>query len=769
MAIGYDWLYNYLSNSSRNTIASAIKVKGIERTTGSFANQSWMTNDNNWNQVCNAGISAGVAAVYDENPVYYQALIDRAVNSVKIPMGVYKYNGSYPEGMGYWDYGTTFNVLFIDLLQKMWGTDRELLAMEGFLNTVSFVTHMQGNATKQISGASLKSINPLPFNFADCGSGVGALPAMFWLATQSGNVAHLYGEMQKLAFSLENSASSLTKNRLLPFLLIWSMNLSFNDLPAPVETAYLAQGKSAVAALRSGWSSSDIYLAVKGGTPSANHAHMDVGSFVMEANDVRWAIDFGMSDYNTLETNGVDLWNGKQDSERWDVFRYNNMAHNTLTFNGKKQLVTGNAGIENFINTKVQKSVELNLTSLYQDEVENCHRSAAIVSDRYVEIKDQIKAKSNPLSVRWNLLTQAVPQKVSDRIIKLVQSEKVLYLIFDGTEVVTANAWTTKPSTSYEEQNGGTYFTGFEFTIAAGKSATITVKMVPEGDELLSGLDLNTSGIKLNEDFESFDLYSLSKGFVSWKMNPASNGSLKAVTGEIVPNPFRKGINTSNKVMKIERQDDSEYITSANAGQVTYRGAQAFGYDLRVNPNSVIEFKYYKNGPGKIGVRIYDGMGNMLLVDFADPYEQMANYSTAQWRTAQFEVGKLDLTKFNFSASGYLLISLERNGTESFQEKELIIYVDDVRMFPLSTTDALKVEVNHRFNAYFDSSEQLCVINLPDQTRMIKLFDMNGRQLKELLIAGNSAVIDAKRFSPGIFVVQAISAAGGATVIKVAK
>jgi hypothetical protein len=105
-------------------------------------------------------------------------------------------------------------------------------------------------------------------------------------------------------------------------------------------------------------------------------------------------------------------------------------------------------------------------------------------------------------------------------------------------------------------------------------------------------------------------------------MNPASNGSLKAVIGEVVTNPFKSGINTSDKVLQVKRQNDSEYVTSANAGNFTYRGAQAYGYDLRVNTSSVVEFKYYKNAPGKIGVRIYDGNGNMLLVDFTDPYEQ---------------------------------------------------------------------------------------------------------------------------------------------------
>ncbi|MBV5312913.1 MAG: heparinase II/III family protein [Prolixibacteraceae bacterium] len=764
MAIGYDWLYSYLSVSSRTTIASAIKSKGIEKS----ANQSWLTSDNNWNQVCNAGISAGVAAVFDENPTYYQTLIDRAVTSIKIPMGVYKYNGAYPEGMGYWDYGTTFNVLFIDLLQRMWSTDRQLLEVEGFLSTVNFVTHMQGNATKQLSGGALKSINPLPFNFADCGNGIGVLPGMFWLAARSSDQTCIYNELQKLVFTLDNSPTGLTGNRLLPFLLIWSMNLSITDLPAPVETTYLAQGKSAVTAMRSGWGTNDIYLAMKGGTPSSNHAHMDIGSFVMEANDIRWAADLGMSDYNALETNGVDLWNMSQTSERWDVFRYNNMAHNTLTINGKKQLVTGNSLMENLVNTSALKSVELNLTSLYQNDVTNCRRTGTIVSNRYVEIKDEIKAKTNPLTVRWNLGTQAVPQKVSNKIIKLTQSTKSLYLIFEGTDQVEAKAWSTKPSTTYEEQNSDFYFTGFEFSVAAGATQTVTVKMVPAGDPILSGLDLNTAGNALNEDFESFNIGSLSSGFVSWKMNPPSNGTAKAILGEVISNPSKSGINTSNKVLRVKRQDDSEYVTPANAGLITYRGAQAYGYDLRVNTNSVIEFKYYKNAPGKIGVRIYDGNGNVLIVDFTDPYEQTANYSTAQWRTAQFAVGSLDLSKFSYTASGYLLISPERNSTETYQEKELTLYVDDVKMLPLLPTAIETMKTDQSFSAFYDrQSNRICVRNLPENTRKVRLFDIMGRLHQEVLVFGDYALIEAGNNSNSVYIIQVLSGNGTAKSIKV--
>ena len=104
--------------------------------------------------------------------------------------------------------------------------------------------------------------------------------------------------------------------------------------------------------------------------------------------------------------------------------------------------------------------------------------------------------------------------------------------------------------------------------------------MVTEGDPILDGVDPSSVGNPLNETFETFTSGSLFGGFVSWKTNPASNGTYKAVLGEVVVNPFKTGINTSNQVLRIVRQDDSQAITSANSGQVTYRGAQqAWGYD----------------------------------------------------------------------------------------------------------------------------------------------------------------------------------------------
>ncbi len=112
MAIGYDWIYPTLSSESRKTISQAIITHGLNTSLDDRYN-AFLKVSNNWNQVCNAGITFGALAVYEDEPDLAKQLIKRAVNSIKLPMHDYAPNGAYPEGYGYWNYGTTFNVLFL--------------------------------------------------------------------------------------------------------------------------------------------------------------------------------------------------------------------------------------------------------------------------------------------------------------------------------------------------------------------------------------------------------------------------------------------------------------------------------------------------------------------------------------------------------------------------------------------------------------------------------------------------------------------------------
>jgi hypothetical protein len=114
VAIGYDWLFESLSEDSRRVIKDAILKKGLEPSMNAKHN-SWLKATHNWNQVCNAGMTFGALAIYEDNPELAKNIIRRSVASIKLPMADYKPDGAYPEGYGYWVYGTSFYLMFLKL------------------------------------------------------------------------------------------------------------------------------------------------------------------------------------------------------------------------------------------------------------------------------------------------------------------------------------------------------------------------------------------------------------------------------------------------------------------------------------------------------------------------------------------------------------------------------------------------------------------------------------------------------------------------------
>ena len=96
VAIGYDWLYDHMTPSQRQTAKEAIVEKGFvpaddERYAG-FYNLA-----NNWNQVCCSGLLYGALATYEEHPEHARELIDLYVKSVPFALACYAPDGGYPE------------------------------------------------------------------------------------------------------------------------------------------------------------------------------------------------------------------------------------------------------------------------------------------------------------------------------------------------------------------------------------------------------------------------------------------------------------------------------------------------------------------------------------------------------------------------------------------------------------------------------------------------------------------------------------------------
>ncbi|HID57468.1 TPA: DUF4962 domain-containing protein, partial [Candidatus Poribacteria bacterium] len=68
-AIGYDWLYDFLSEDEKRMIREAILENGIYPAMKVYEGRGWWARCNhNWNQVCNGGIGIGTLAIAEEIP-----------------------------------------------------------------------------------------------------------------------------------------------------------------------------------------------------------------------------------------------------------------------------------------------------------------------------------------------------------------------------------------------------------------------------------------------------------------------------------------------------------------------------------------------------------------------------------------------------------------------------------------------------------------------------------------------------------------------------
>lgn len=466
LAIGYDWLFDELPDESKQKIKEAIVAKGIEP---SFIEEyNWfLKREHNWNQVCNAGITYGAMAIMEDYPELADSIVNRAFKTIPKVMVNYGPDGAYPEGYIYWGFGTSFNVLFLSAVETYFGTDRGLTQIPGFLKTGEFMQNMLAPSVT-------------PFNWSDTDIKRELQPAMFWFAETNNDPSLLW--MEKMILRT-NDFSEFLKNRYLPALLIWGKNVPLEKIPEPASKVWVGQGKNPVCLMRTSWSDPNaIYLGYKVGSPSVTHGHMDVGSFVMEAEGIRWSMDLGFREYEALESKGLKLFGHTQDAQRWTIFRLNNYSHSVLTINDKLQSVKGYAKIDKYSNKIDFMNAVSDISEVYNGQLKKATRGVGIVNESYAVVRDEIETLDNSTTVRWNMVTPA-DVELKEKGAKLTKEGKTLFLKVKGSANIKMKTWSTAPTNDYDLQNPGTIMVGFECEIPANTKESFEVLLVPSAAE----------------------------------------------------------------------------------------------------------------------------------------------------------------------------------------------------------------------------------------------------------------------------------------------
>ena len=443
VAIGYDWLYNDLSKQDRKTIRDGLIRHGVD--TG-LKGGWWVKRENNWNQVCHCGLSLAAIALATDVPAKAEKLLQSAKANHARALEVYAPNGAYPEGPGYWNYGTSFSVLMSSALTSTIGSDWGILDRPGFIDSFTYRIQVEGPFGSVV-------------NYADGRNRVGSSPCHFYLAKRTQTPGFSRFAMQSLTpdFSTISSKTHKRKdgsvNRFLPLAIAWYV-------PEKKETQsnldWFAQGPKGVnlALMRSEANNPKaIFVSLKSGDLAASHGHLDTGSFILDMKGTRWSSDLG-AEKEIYDRN--DSWSMKQDSFRWTFLRANNFGHSTLTINNQIHRVDGHAPI---VKTGTGNSpfAIADLSAAFAGQANQVKRGVMMPNRQCVVIRDEITGVPAGQSVLWNMMTRTkIRLSKNKQLVVLTDKDRSLTVALqspsDNAEFRVTDA---KPAREMENQNQG--------------------------------------------------------------------------------------------------------------------------------------------------------------------------------------------------------------------------------------------------------------------------------------------------------------------------
>lgn len=415
LAIGYDGLFHELDAGTRAAIREAIVRHGLRPALKDSSRHFFFSARNNWNQVCLGGLALGALAIAEDEP----ALAGEVIAAVRAQIGnglsAYAPDGVYPEGPMYWHYGTSFQVLLIEAVRTALGTDWEMPRAPGFLASAEFLLHARGPTGRA-------------FNFADCNPVAGRDSTRLWFGRELRRPTLGAGAADAIRTALRAGAVGLERERLLPLTLFWWPAAA--PAQAPAEPLHWhGWGPNPVAAWRTAWDDPRaVYFAIKAGGAAVNHGHMDAGSFVFESGGVRWALDLGLQDYESLERHGLNIFGRGQDAVRWTIFRMNNHSHNTLTIGGELHRADGLATL-----TRADaEGAEIDLSPVFAGQARRVVRTVRWRGAQGVEIEDRIEGAAPGVDIRWAMITDADATVEGPRVV-LRRQDRELEMRWPGT------------------------------------------------------------------------------------------------------------------------------------------------------------------------------------------------------------------------------------------------------------------------------------------------------------------------------------------------
>ncbi len=722
----YDWLYEYLSKETRNTLKEAIINKAFLPSLESEYN-GFLTRTTNWNQVCNAGLTLAALSIFDEAKEESTYIIERSTESIKLAAQGYAPDGNYTEGYQYWFYGTTFHIMMLAALESALGSDNDLHKIDGFMKTAEYILFM----TSTVAQA---------FNYSDSGARQRPNIAMFWFAQKSNNPSLLYWE--KFMLDKKEYLKSFGEDRLLPALMSFGNTPGFSHVQAPKTNMWVGKGTTPVALFHRNWGEVNAqYLGIKGGKANVPHGHMDAGSFVYDANGVRWAMDFDPENYTVIESHIKDLWNLSQNSGRWKLFRLNNKAHNTLTINNKNHLVGGTATIIDYFETSEECGAKINLSPVFGSDIKSAIRTGKLSGDDLI-IEDVIETNDKSASINWRMVSQAIPTIDSENnYIRLERGGKVKYLTVESEFPVTLRQWSTTPDKEYESSNSFANLIGFESALPANRTCKFIVKL--SSTKPVSGNELiRNGGFEIYEWLPVSDKVDFSNDGL-WKHRKVNNMRIGTT---YVNDIFYSG----NRSLKLHLEAGNEFKWYYN---YVYQ-------KVKIDIKNKYEVNFWGKGNNQVQILFYtrDGKGNFFSISEVQKKELNEDWN---FHTCILDIPanqtlntKNGITSQLVSDSTILCLAIPNTSNNS---PTYTLWIDDVELREVSSTHLNNV-ILRREPVILVKGKKI-YFDIPSPT-LIHIFDLAGNLAISQKIDSNQSIILHRR---GFYIVKLTNFEGETT------
>ena len=398
VAICYDWLYEGLTDEQRTVIEDGLYEFGVKAGIGSYEGATdnlqtpqfstwhrsgWIDTDNNWNAVCNAGITIAAIAIADVDR--YQSEAEKAlgytIRGIEKGVTCYAPDGGYAESTGYWSYGTTNLSLMIAALDSAMGTDYGIFNAPGLDVTGYFPNYMEGPTGT--------------FNYHDASEGFTGTETLMWFGKKLKN--------PDLSGIRYNDVVSGKKGLSVYDIIFYDKDNLNPDVHLPLDKVFTGID---TASMRSSWTDDGaIFVGLHGGYNKVNHCNIDVGQFVLDAGGKRWFIDLGGDNYNA-----PGYFSTGEGGQRWTYYTQRAEGHNTLVINpdsGEDQILESTSKIIEQVSKPKGAYTKLDMTPAYADDVTEAKRGIWLTDNRNaVIIQDEVTMPSES-EVWWFAHTRA--------------------------------------------------------------------------------------------------------------------------------------------------------------------------------------------------------------------------------------------------------------------------------------------------------------------------------------------------------------------------